>query len=92
LCQGVSSASNGGLATLKVCKATESYPIDSNWSVTLENAPEFLLSGAIAVGISGQLFPQQLVVTGNWEAIAQRARNLIQQLARPYTSWSMMEP
>jgi len=53
--------------------------------VTLEKCTGMLF-GAI-VGISGQLFPQQLVVTGNWEAIAQRARNLIQQLARPYTSW-----
>jgi len=43
-------------------------------------ATEFLL-GAIAVGLSGQLFPQQLVADGNWEAIAQRARNLIQKLA-----------
>lgn len=83
----------GGASYIKSLQGPLSHiPLIPTGGVTLENAPEFLLSGAIAVGLSGQLFPQQLVVTGNWEAIAQRARNLIQQLARPYTSWSMMEP
>jgi len=38
-----------------------------------------LLSGAIAVGLSGQLFPQQLVAEIGKRS--QRARNLIQKLA-----------
>jgi 2-dehydro-3-deoxyphosphogluconate aldolase/(4S)-4-hydroxy-2-oxoglutarate aldolase len=49
--------------------------------VTLENAKEFISAGAIAVGLSGQLFPQKLVDKGDWEAIAQIAKTLIQQLA-----------
>lgn len=54
--------------------------------VTLESAKEFIAAGAIAVGLSGQLFPQQLVESGNWEAIAQLAKNLIQQLETVQTS------
>jgi 2-dehydro-3-deoxyphosphogluconate aldolase/(4S)-4-hydroxy-2-oxoglutarate aldolase len=52
--------------------------------VTLENAKEFIAAGAIAVGLSGDLFPQQLVAAGNWDAIAQRARKLMEQLATDY--------
>lgn len=56
-------------------------PLIPTGGVTLENAKEFLAAGAIAVGLSGQLFPQHLVASGNWEAIAQLAITLMQQLA-----------
>ena len=56
-------------------------PFIPTGGVTLENAKEFIAAGAIAVGLSGQLFPQQLVELGDWEAIAQIAKNLLQQLA-----------
>ena len=56
-------------------------PLIPTGGVTLENAKEFIAAGAIAVGLSGQLFPQQLVELGDWEAIAQIAKNLLQQLA-----------
>ena len=55
-------------------------PLIPTGGVTLENAKEFLQAGAIAVGLSGELFPKNLVTEGNWEAIASRARKLIQQL------------
>lgn len=55
-------------------------PLVPTGGVTLENAKEFLLSGAIAVGLAGDLFPQKHVAAKNWEAIAQQARNLIQHL------------
>ena len=55
-------------------------PLIPTGGVTLENAKEFLQAGAIAVGLSSELFPQKLIVDGNWEAIAQKAGNLIQQL------------
>ena len=58
-----------------------SIPLIPTGGVTLENAKEFIAAGAIAVGLSGQLFPQQLVELGDWEAIAQIAKNLLQQLA-----------
>ena len=56
-------------------------PLIPTGGVTLANAKEFLRSGAIAVGLSSELFPQQLVAAGDWDAIAQRARNFMQQLA-----------
>ncbi|QHG17408.1 bifunctional 4-hydroxy-2-oxoglutarate aldolase/2-dehydro-3-deoxy-phosphogluconate aldolase [Nostoc sp. ATCC 53789] len=55
-------------------------PLIPTGGVTLENAKEFLQAGAIAVGLSGELFPKKLVTEGNWQAIASRAKNLIQQL------------
>ena len=56
-------------------------PLIPTGGVTLENAKDFIAAGAIAVGLSGQLFPPHLLATGNWEAIAQIAENLVQQLA-----------
>lgn len=56
-------------------------PLIPTGGVTLENAKEFISAGAVAVGLSGQLFPQKLVDKGDWEAIAQIAKTLIQQLA-----------
>ena len=55
-------------------------PLIPTGGVTLENAKEFLQAGAIAVGLSGELFPKKLVTDGNWQAIASRAKNLTQQL------------
>ncbi|MEH1842532.1 MAG: bifunctional 4-hydroxy-2-oxoglutarate aldolase/2-dehydro-3-deoxy-phosphogluconate aldolase [Nostoc sp.] len=56
-------------------------PLIPTGGVTLENAKEFLQAGAIAVGLSGELFPKKLVTEGNWSAIASGARKLIQQLS-----------
>ncbi len=55
-------------------------PLIPTGGVTLENAKEFLQAGAIAVGLSGELFPKNLVTEGNWEAIASGARKLMRQL------------
>ncbi|MHC0065579.1 bifunctional 4-hydroxy-2-oxoglutarate aldolase/2-dehydro-3-deoxy-phosphogluconate aldolase [Nostoc sp. UIC 10890] len=55
-------------------------PLIPTGGVTLENAKEFLQAGAIAVGLSGELFPQKLVTERNWEAIAFGAKNLMRQL------------
>ncbi|MEH2194877.1 MAG: bifunctional 4-hydroxy-2-oxoglutarate aldolase/2-dehydro-3-deoxy-phosphogluconate aldolase [Nostoc sp.] len=55
-------------------------PLIPTGGVTLENAKEFLQAGAIAIGLSGELFPKKLVTEGNWQAIASRAKKLMQQL------------
>ncbi|MEH2275084.1 MAG: bifunctional 4-hydroxy-2-oxoglutarate aldolase/2-dehydro-3-deoxy-phosphogluconate aldolase [Nostoc sp.] len=55
-------------------------PLIPTGGVTLENAKEFLQAGAIAVGLSSELFPKKLVTEENWEAIASGARKLIRQL------------
>jgi 2-dehydro-3-deoxyphosphogluconate aldolase / (4S)-4-hydroxy-2-oxoglutarate aldolase len=48
--------------------------------VTLENAKEFLAAGAIAVGLSGELFPQSAVAQQDWGEITARAQRLMQSL------------
>ncbi len=55
-------------------------PLIPTGGVTLENAKAFLEAGAIAVGLSGQLFPEQLVTARDWKAIALRAAALHQRL------------
>ncbi|WP_392533706.1 bifunctional 4-hydroxy-2-oxoglutarate aldolase/2-dehydro-3-deoxy-phosphogluconate aldolase [Nostoc sp. C117] len=55
-------------------------PLIPTGGVTVENAKEFLQAGAIAVGLSSELFPKKLVIEGNWEAIASGAKKLMQQL------------
>jgi len=51
--------------------------------VTLENAPQFIAAGAIAVGLAGELFPSAALQTENWEAIAAQAQKL-RQLLQPW--------
>ena len=48
--------------------------------VTIDNAKTFLASGAIAVGISGSLFPQDLVTSRNWQKITERTQALITRI------------
>ncbi len=48
--------------------------------VTLENASDFINAGAIAVALSGNLFPASLVATGDWQTITKKAQFLRQQL------------
>ena len=52
-------------------------PLIPTGGVTLENARAFLDAGAIAVGLSGQLFPPTLVQAHAWQEIGDRIRNLI---------------
>lgn len=54
-------------------------PLIPTGGVTVENARSFLDAGAIAVGLSGDLFPQSAVSQGNWDLITQRAAMLIEQ-------------
>ena len=56
-------------------------PLIPTGGVTLDNATEFIEAGAIAVGLSSQLFPPRLVKEQNWRAIAQTANFLVQRLA-----------
>lgn len=58
-------------------------PLIPTGGVTLDNARELITAGAIAAGLSGELFPKALVTAQDWKAIAQRARTLKEQLAIP---------
>lgn len=55
-------------------------PLIPTGGVTLDNAEEFIAAGAVAVGLSSELFPKKLVNSGDWEAIAQLAKTLMQKL------------
>lgn len=55
-------------------------PLIPTGGVNLDNAREFIQAGAIAVGLSGQLFPQSSLSTENWELISQIARKLMDEL------------
>jgi 2-dehydro-3-deoxyphosphogluconate aldolase / (4S)-4-hydroxy-2-oxoglutarate aldolase len=55
-------------------------PLIPTGGVTLENAQEFLQAGAIAVGLSGQLFPKQFIQVGDWQGISNLARKLIDDI------------
>jgi 2-dehydro-3-deoxyphosphogluconate aldolase/(4S)-4-hydroxy-2-oxoglutarate aldolase len=51
-------------------------PLIPTGGVTLENALAFIQSGAIAVGLSGQLFPENLIQSEDWKEIKQRVEVL----------------
>lgn len=55
-------------------------PLIPTGGVTLANAQTYLNSGAIAVGLAGDLFPPELVLTRNWQKIRARTYNLCQNL------------
>ncbi|MDH6098833.1 bifunctional 4-hydroxy-2-oxoglutarate aldolase/2-dehydro-3-deoxy-phosphogluconate aldolase [Anabaenopsis sp. FSS-46] len=55
-------------------------PLIPTGGVTPDNAEDFIQAGAIAVGLSGQLFPSSLVKSGNWQAIARHSHQLMERL------------
>lgn len=74
----------GGASYIKALQGPlGNIPLIPTGGISLENAQEFLKAGAIAVGLSGELFPKALIATEDWKAIAQRARTLREQLAIP---------
>lgn len=71
----------GGASYLKSLQAPlAGIPLIPTGGVTLENASAMLSAGAIAVGLSGSLFPDDLVKTGNWQQISDRAYNLLSRI------------
>ena len=73
----------GGVSYIQSLQAPlGEIPLIPTGGVTLENAQEFIQAGAMAVGLSGKLFPQTLVNQGNWQAIASHAHQLTQRLIK----------
>ena len=56
-------------------------PLIPTGGVTVENTPDFLVAGAIAVGLSSNLFPKAAVAQRNWSVIANRAKVLVNVIA-----------
>jgi len=57
-------------------------PLIPTGGVTLENAGALVAAGAVAVGLAGQLFPQQAIAQGDWTIVRERASHLMQELAQ----------
>ncbi len=71
----------GGTSYIKNLQAPLGHiPLIPTGGVTVDNAKEFLSAGAIAIGLSSELFPQELVAVEDWEKVALRCQNLLQQL------------
>jgi 2-dehydro-3-deoxyphosphogluconate aldolase/(4S)-4-hydroxy-2-oxoglutarate aldolase len=72
----------GGAAYIRHLQAPlEQIPLVPTGGVTLSNAKEFIEAGAIAVGISRQLFPPEAIEADRWVEVTQRATQLLQTLA-----------
>jgi 2-dehydro-3-deoxyphosphogluconate aldolase/(4S)-4-hydroxy-2-oxoglutarate aldolase len=56
-------------------------PLIPTGGVTVDNAADFIQAGAVAVGISGNLFPADAIAQQNWESITRRAIQLRQTLS-----------
>ena len=71
----------GGSQYLRAIKAPlAEIPLIPTGGVTLGNARNFLAAGAIAIGLSSDLFPANLVREQNWLQITQRAKTLVESL------------
>jgi 2-dehydro-3-deoxyphosphogluconate aldolase / (4S)-4-hydroxy-2-oxoglutarate aldolase len=53
-------------------------PLIPTGGVTVENARTFLDAGAIAVGLSGQLFPKAAIEQSDWQAVTTQVRRLVE--------------
>ncbi|MBD2280143.1 MULTISPECIES: bifunctional 4-hydroxy-2-oxoglutarate aldolase/2-dehydro-3-deoxy-phosphogluconate aldolase [Nostocales] len=71
----------GGTSYIKSLQGPLGHiPLIPTGGITLENAQDFLQVGAVAVGLSGELFPTESVLQENWQAISEQARILMQRL------------
>ncbi len=58
-------------------------PLIPTGGVSIENSAEFLKAGAIAVGLSSELFLPSLIHDRNWDGLCDRAKALVDEL-NPY--------
>lgn len=71
----------GGASYIRAVQAPlGEIPLIPTGGVTPDNAASFLGAGAIAVGLSGQLFPAEAIAVGNWAEITRRAEGLSERV------------
>jgi 2-dehydro-3-deoxyphosphogluconate aldolase / (4S)-4-hydroxy-2-oxoglutarate aldolase len=71
----------GGAEYLRMIRAPlGNIPLIPTGGVTVENARTFLEAGAIAVGLSGQLFPKAAIEQGDWQAVTEQVQRLVKQM------------
>ncbi len=71
----------GGVSYLKALQGPLGHiPLIPTGGITLENAVDFLQAGAVAVGLSSQLFPPSLITAQNWPGISANTRVFLQKV------------
>ena len=55
-------------------------PLIPTGGITIDNARSFIEAGAIAVGVSSDLFPAEAIANRDWSNITQRTKTLIERL------------
>ena len=71
----------GGASYIKCLQAPLGHiPLIPTGGITVENAPAMIDAGAIAVGISSDLFPQRAIAIQDWSEITSRAKHLLAKL------------
>ncbi len=72
----------GGMAYIKGLQGPlGSIPLIPTGGITLDNASHFIEAGAIAVGLSSQLFPHHALNNREWDVITQQAKMLMKYLS-----------
>lgn len=67
----------GGVDYLKtILSPIDHIPLIPTGGVTIDSAPHYIKAGAIAVGLSTDLFPKDLVKEEKWEIISARVRHI----------------
>jgi len=70
----------GGVNYIKALQGPLGHiPLIPTGGVTFANAKDFITAGAIAIGLAGDLFPQALIASEDWQRITQRAKKLRSQ-------------
>lgn len=73
----------GGAEYIKCLQSPlEQIPMIPTGGITIDNARNFIDAGAIAVGISSNLFPVEAIANQDWSSITQRSKTLINRLHR----------
>lgn len=75
------SALGNGHYICSILRPLGAIPLVPTGGVTCESALSLIEAGAVAVGLSTALFPQEEVRQGDWAAIEARSRNLLTCLA-----------
>lgn len=71
----------GGAEYIKCLQGPLSHiPLIPTGGITIENASKMIQAGAIAVGISSNLFPPEALVNQDWLAITTRTKYLLEKL------------
>lgn len=71
----------GGAQYIKSLQAPlAQIPLIPTGGVTVENAAEFIRAGAIAIGLSSELFPKHMIVSEDWDLITRRTEILLEKI------------